>query len=569
MLTMRDYQVRCIDACFNEWLTVKSTLLVVPTGGGKTAIAAEIIKRFQPKKTMFIAHREELIWQARDKIEAFAGLDSGIEMGELYTGTTLFGGQAVVVATVQTLNSNHGGRTRMSRFNPSEFGLLVIDEAHRGTAKTYGNVIHYFTQNQELKVLCITATPDRADEEALGQICDTVAFDYEILDAIHDGWLVPIHQQFVHINGLDFSAMRTTAGDLNGADLAAVMEAEQNLQGVAGATLEIIEDRRTIVFTSSVRQAEVLSNIFNRHRVGMANWVCGKTNKDTRRQMLRDFSDNKFQVICNCGVLTEGYDDWGVACIVMARPTKSRSLYSQMAGRATRPAEGLVDPLPTPEARREAIASSSKASCLLIDFCGNSGRHKLMSSADILGGKVSDDAIARSVKIAQQKGGNVNMTELLEESEKDIQAEMKQRQADEEARKARLLAKVRYSTKIIDPFDAWDIDPVRERGWDQGKTLSEKQRHLLMKQGIDPDTMHYSAAKAVLNEMFRRWNSHLCSLKQAALLKKHGFEAKDLTMTQAKTLIDQIAANGWKRPAKLEVPVIANQEFHEPNPFNE
>src|SRR5205823_2117669 len=147
-------------------------------------------------------------------------------------------------------------------------------------------------------VLGVTATPDRADEEALGQIFESVAYDYEILDAINDGWLVPVMQQMVKITGLDFSHIRTTAGDLNGADLARVMEDEKNLQGMVGASIEIIGGKRTIMFTSSVRHAEMCCNILNRHHQGMAKWICGTTPKDERRQTLKDFENGKVQVVC-------------------------------------------------------------------------------------------------------------------------------------------------------------------------------------------------------------------------------------------------------------------------------
>ena len=100
----------------------------------------------------------------------------------------------------------------MSKFDPQRFGVLIIDEAHHATSPSYRRVIDYYRTNPALKVLGVTATPDRADEEALGQVFQSVAFDYEVLDAIHDGWLVPIEQQMVHVEGLDYSSIRTTAG---------------------------------------------------------------------------------------------------------------------------------------------------------------------------------------------------------------------------------------------------------------------------------------------------------------------------------------------------------------------
>lgn len=550
MIILRDYQKDCHDSVLEEWKQHQSTLGVLPTGAGKSVVFAAIIKSLQPKRAMVLAHREELIFQARDKITATTGLECGIEMADSYVNNSLFGHMPVVISTVQTQNSKWGDRKRMGRFNPKDFGVLIVDEAHHATSDSYQDIINYYTQNPELRVLGVTATPDRTDEEALGQVFKSVAFDYEILDLIHDGWLVDVEQQFVSIEGLDFSAMRTTAGDLNGADLAAVMESESNLQGVAGSLIQIINGKRTIVFTASVKQAETMSNIFNRHRSGMSQWVCGATPKNARREMLGKFQDGTIQVVCNCGVLTEGFDNPGVEVIGMARPTKSRSLYAQMCGRATRPLMGIVDGLDTSEERRAAIASSPKPCCLIVDFVGNSGRHKLMSSADILGGKISDAACERAVKLAQKLGLPVRMSEQLEQAEEDIVAEIKSARLAEEARRYKLVAKVTFTSRNINPFDVYEIAPVKVRGWDNSRTLSEKQRGLLRKHlGVDPDTVPYAQARQLIAEQFRRWDNNLCSLKQAACLKRHGYDTKSLGRDEASRLMDALAKNGWRKPA--------------------
>ncbi len=562
-MKMRDYQEACVDNIFQEWETVRSTLVVCPTGVGKTAIAAEVIRRIQPKRSIFMAHREELITQARDKIERFAGVPCEIEMADLYCRPDLFKSEGVVVATVQTLNSSYGGRTRMSRFKPEGFGLLVIDEAHRGVAKTYKNVINYFSQNLELKILSLTATPDRSDRLSLGAICETVAFDYEVLDAIHDGWLVPIEQQYVQINGLDFSSMRTTAGDLNNADLAAVMEAESNLHGVASASLQLVGKKRCIVFTASVKQAEMLSDIYQRHQV-TSDWVCGKTPKDERRSKLALFSKGDVQIMVNCGVLTEGFDDAGVECIIMARPTKSRSLYAQMCGRSTRPLKGLVDPLPEAEQRKRAIAESRKPCCIIVDFVGNSGRHKLMSSADILNGNASEEAVARAKAIAIKKGGPVRMNEAVDQAEADIAREIKEREERklrEAARKAKVVGKASYHVRHINPFDLLELNPATERAWDKGKQLSDKQRGMLQKQGIDPEKIPYAQGRQLIAELFRRFKGQECTLGQVKVLKRYGLPIH-VTKQQASSWLDAIAKNQWSLPAELQSQQVKTNENH-------
>lgn len=546
-MTLRDYQQKASDAVYREWREVDSTLVVKPTGTGKTVVISDICRRAFPRRTMVLAHREELIWQARDKIERFARLRCDVEMGDYRANGEggLFGRPQVIISTIQTQCAGGDGGGRMGKFDPQQFGVVVIDEAHHATSPSYRRVINYYRSNPNLKVVGFTATPDRADEEALGQVFQTVAFDYEILDAIHDGWLVPIEQQMVTVAGLDFSGIRTTAGDLNGADLAAVMEAEKVAHEIASSSIDIIASKRALVFTSSVKHAEMTAEIFNRHRGGMAAWVCGKTDKDQRRQILADFAAGKLQVVCNCGVLTEGFDDAGVEVVIMGRPTKSRALYAQMAGRTTRPLPGTVDGVESPEARRAAIAASGKPTALIVDFVGNSGRHKLMTTADILSGNVSDEAIERAVTKAKKTGKPVRMDEAMEEEEQEIE----QRKLEEAARKARLTARAKFSTQTVNPFDVFEVQPVAPRGWDNGKTLSEKQRALLLKQGIDPDQLPYAQAKQLLNELFRRWDSKLCTFKQAKTLRKFGYNTSNVTMEQATKIIDAIAANGWRRPA--------------------
>jgi superfamily II DNA or RNA helicase len=541
---LRDYQNHGADLIEEAWNVHGSTMVVMPTGTGKTVLFAEIIRRRSGKRTIVVAHREELIFQAKDKIEKWAGLDCEIEMGDLIASANLFTCMPVVIATVQTLVSGRG-KKRMERFNPMDFDTLIIDEFHHAPADSYRAVIDYFKKNPNLKILGVTATPDRTDEEALGQVCESVAFNYEIVDAISDGWLVPIEQQMVTIAGLDFSAVRTTAGDLNGADLAAIMEAEQNLHGLCAATLEIIGARQTIVFTASVKHAEMACNIFNRHKDGIAAWICGKTEKDHRRKLMKSVVDGHTQILCNVGVATEGFDAPGVEVIVMGRPTKSRALYAQMAGRATRPWPGIVDGLAGPEARREAIAASRKPSALLVDFVGNSGRHKLVTGTDLLGGKFSDDVKAKAKEL-MEGGERKNIRQALEDAQEELIRLAEEAKRREEAKKARLIAKAKYSVQGIDPFNVFDIEKTRNFDDRAHGTLSDKQRAMLAKIGVNPDQIPFAHAKQLIAEQYRRWDNGLCTLKQAKTLKRYGYETKNMKMTEASHLLDALARNSWK-----------------------
>jgi superfamily II DNA or RNA helicase len=557
---LRRYQSDAENSTMEAWADgCRSVLGVMPTGTGKTIVFASLIRRKFPKRALIVAHRQELIWQARDKIKKVTGLNVDVEMGEYKSRTDgdMFHPKAsVIVSTVQTLTSGGDGSGRLLKFDPVDFGLLVIDEAHHATSPSYRKVIDYFLNgNSKLVVIGVTATPDRADEEALGQIFDQVAFDYEILDAIKDGWLVPIEQQMVSVSGLDFSSVRTTAGDLNGADLEKIMIAEKNLHGIASATIDIIGTRRGIGFSSSVNHARMLSEIFNRHRTGMSNWVCGGTDKDERKKIITDFASGKIQWLWNCGVFTEGFDDSGVEIISMARPTKSRSLYAQMCGRATRPHESIAHSLDQNIAalRRHQILKSVKPSCLIIDFVGNSGKHKLMTSADILGGNISEQAVENAKIEARRSGKPMRMDKVIEDEEKKLE-EQKRRRLEAEARKARLVGKATYSTRKIDPFDVLQIKPVAERGWDSGKTFTEKQSEKLRKMGVDPAATDYARGQQLLHIYYQRIADGKCTIKQAATLEKFGYsktEASNMSFDGASEAITAIAQNGWRRPANF------------------
>ena len=524
-MRLRDYQEAAAEGVFREWEEHATTLAVLPTGLGKTVLFAEIIRRMHERgaRAMVLAHREELITQAADKIQRVTGLEAQIEMGEYHVQPYFGQMPPVVVSTVQTHCAGGDGAGRMSKFDPQEFGLVVIDEAHHATAGTYRRCIDWYRQNPRCKVLGVTATPDRADEAALGQVFESVAYEYGVLEAIQNGWLVPIEQQMVTVGSLDFSGIRTTAGDLNQGDLAEVMETERNLQGIAAPTVEICGDRRAIIFATTVEQAERLAEILNRYKPDKAAWLCGKTDKEDRRNMLADFKAGRLQFVVNVGVLTEGFDDAGVQVVVMARPTKSRALYAQMAGRGTRPAEevaGLLGDLPTAQERCAMIRSSCKPSCLIVDFCGNAGRHKLCCSADILGGSIDDEVVAEVARRVRENGKPVDMAEELAK----VKAEVEARKKREAATRVGLQAHAQFLVTKIDPFNEWDLSPVQERGWDRGRHFTPKQSQVLLERiGVDPEKIPYGQGKQLLDEYFRRVTSGMASLKQAALLKRSGF----------------------------------------------
>jgi len=775
----------------------------------------------------------------------------------------------------------------------------LVHNCHHAPAATYRRVIDHYKQNKNLKVLGVTATPDRKDGRAMGQIFNEVAYSYDIRDAIDDGWLVPIEQQSVFVKSLDYSEIKTTAGDLNGKELAGVLEFEENLHAIASPTIELTGSKKTLIFAASVAQAERLTEIINRHKPDQARFVYGKTPKETRREMFKAYADHRFQYLVNVGVATEGFDDPDIECVVLARPTKSRAFYTQMClddqtqiltengwkaiydpeikarkiasfdtatgeitwerpynvikrkiqsnesyyginspsldivvtnqhdmiikkrksrkhlwsewqkltaqkvsqikdlykipvagkiladgvnltddelrfigwvmtdgtinktngqivitqgehqpwlkqiedcligcgfkynkmikdrqsqfkssskvviftvsfgkprgrdahlrgwgvlrqylskdfahdllqvsirqfgvlleaihlgdgkkcanakyirrsyhistgnetfadrlqmlcvtrgyrcnksthhnnqnplwtlhikkrttrtiggesatdrsvfkkignadnrkvwcvsvrtgaivtrrngkvaivgncGRGTRPLEGLVDQFDDAVERREAIAGSRKSSLEVIDFVGNAGRHKLMTAADILGGKYDDDVVALAAENAAKEsaatGKPVDVATELQAAEREIA----KRQAAREDAAWRDKVKLRafYSTATVNPFNVLDVNPVREAPWHKGKQPTRKQLAYLHDKGVNTDGMSFTHASQVIDTLFKRQQTGKPTYKQTRQLYKRGIDTTKITFEQASKMMGELANNRWQTPVR-------------------
>jgi superfamily II DNA or RNA helicase len=321
-IILRPYQSKALEGIHEQLEQNNSTLLVMATGVGKTVVFSRLAKEYMDLgRIMVLAHREELVSQALLRLRDITGCEADVEMADYRANSYGAFRSRLVISTIQTQIAGPG-KGRMGKFDPDEFSLLIIDEAHHSAAKSYRRVIDYYRQNPNLKVLGVTATPDRADELALGRIFESVAYEYDIKEGVDDGWLVPIRQQSVFVEGLDYSTVRTTAGDLNGADLARVLEFEETLHGIAAPIVELTGDRRTLIFAASLAQAERLTEILNRHKPESARWVHGGTPKEARRALFPAYAAGEFQFLVNVGVATEGFDEPGIEVVAMARPTK-------------------------------------------------------------------------------------------------------------------------------------------------------------------------------------------------------------------------------------------------------
>ena len=479
-MNLRPYQAECIEAVRQHFGVHNSVLVEAATGTGKTVIFSHLAHRWQNGRILIIAHRDELIRQAAEKIQAVTGEQPGIEMGdERVEEIGTFQKFRVLVSSVQTM-CRPG---RHAKFNPQEFGLLIIDEAHHVVAGSYRQVIEWFRRNESCKVLGVTATPKRADDLALGQVFESVAFRYGINLAVDDGWLVPVSQQCVKVEGLDFSQVKSVAGDLSEGELEKIFAEEEMLHKVASPVVELAGDRPTLVFCCTVKHAELMSAMLERYKPHSSAWLSGTSKMEERRATVERYKKGDLQFLCNCGLFLEGFDAPSTATVVMARPTKSIVLYAQVLGRGTRPLPGVVDGLQTADERKAAIAASPKPAMLALDFVGNAGRHKIVTAADVLGGKYGIPVREYARETVSEEQRPVPVAEALDRAEAELDL------IDEEKeRRRRIVAQARFRTHEVSPFDRRQgTTAALPRSSGQGDA-TDKQIRFLCRLGVREET---------------------------------------------------------------------------------
>jgi superfamily II DNA or RNA helicase len=535
-LELRPYQNDAVYEVCQKWHRHARVLISMPCGSGKTAVGAyladawcnhDLASNYKlPARVLWLAHRDELIDQAAEACEDWMGEPVAVEKGErsIVKSPKLMG-SSVVVSSIQTMLRPN----RREFFSPDDFGMIFVDEAHHVICESWQTVLDYF---QPAKILGATATTDRADEVPLGKFFDDVAYHYELIDAIQDGWLAPIKQQFVRVDDLDWSSVRKTgSGDLSAEDLDAVIGQEEAIHKIVSPIAPMIGDRQTLIFTPSVRVAEMVAEVMARYCKGGAQCVSAKTPEDERRAIAEAFRRREFQVAVNCGVYLEGTDFPAVSCIVIARPTLSRMLHAQMIGRGLR--GGPLAPV------------EGKSDCLVIDLVGSSMKHKLQSTADLLGGKldsvVRDECRARVFEAAGDKPADV-LEEVL----------ACQARADEirAADRARIIAEAKATRKTVDPFcvfgDAVGLSESESPGWWKNLPPDDEQKARLKQIGIPDKGLTYNQARQLIGEAARRSRGKLSTYKQARMLKARGFDPS-MTLAEASDVMTHIATRpgGW------------------------
>ena len=512
--TLRPYQQQARDAIHAEWENGHTrTLLVLPTGTGKTivfaSVAADQVRAGD--RVLILAHRGELLEQAADKLQRSTGLVSAVEKAE---STCLDSWFRVVVGSVQTLQRT----ARLERFPQDYFGTIIIDEAHHAITDGYRRILDYFSG---AKVLGVTATPDRGDMRNLGEVFDSLAFEYKLTDAIKEGYLCKIMAQTIPLQ-LDITSVAMSGGDYAVGDLGTALD--PYLEQIAAEMARRCKSRKTVVFLPLIKTSQKFRDLLNTYGFRAAE-VNGQS--DDRRQVLADFDAGKYNVLCNSMLLTEGWDCPSVDCVVVLRPTKVRSLYSQMVGRGTRLSPGKTD-------------------LLLLDFLWMTDKHELCRPADLV---CEDRTVARQMtEHLAETGCPEDIEEAAAQASEDVVAQR------EEALAKQLEEQRRKKAKLVDPLQyemsiqAEDLAGyVPAFGWEAGPP-SEQQTAALEKQGILPDAVE-SAGKAalLLDRLNKRRDEGLTTPKQIRCLEKYGFQhVGTWSFEAARHMIDRIAAQGWR-----------------------
>ncbi|MFJ8437645.1 DEAD/DEAH box helicase [Kitasatospora griseola] len=355
---LRPYQAEAIRSLTAGWQNGQHNRLavVLPTGAGKTVVLSHLIATFHQQtghRALVIAHREELIQQAVDKIHAVAPhLRIGIVKAERDQHRHV----DVVVASIQTL------AVRRRRQAIRDIGLVVVDECHHAAADTYMAVLDHFGAWSGTPVAGFTATMTRTDG-GLAEVWQDIAFRLDILDLMAAGHLVDVRGKRIVVDGLDLDKVKVRGGDLQDGQLGQAMEDSGAAKVVADAYTQHAPDRPGVVFTPTVATARSMAETLTDAGIQAAA-IWGDMPRDDRADTLQRYKAGDVQVLTNCMVLTEGFDAPWASCAVIARPTKSAGLYVQMVGRVLRPAPGKDD-------------------ALVLDVMGSSTRHKLASIVDL------------------------------------------------------------------------------------------------------------------------------------------------------------------------------------------
>lgn len=515
-MQLRPYQEKAVRSVLEEWdKGVQKTLLVLPTGTGKTICFAKIIEEQVRKgdRCLILAHRGELLEQAADKLKKATGIESALEKAE---NSSLLASEMVTIGSMQSLAQEK----RLKNFPKDYFQTIVVDEAHHVLSPSYKRILDYF---DSAKVLGVTATADRGDMKNLGQYFESQAYEYQMPEAIKEGYLSPIKALQVPLP-IDITGVKQSQGDYALHEVGHAIEPYIN--AIADEMVTYCRDRKTVIFLPLISTSQKMRDILQEKGFSAAE-VNGKS--QDRTEILQSFDRGDFQVLCNAMLLTEGWDCPSVDCVIVLRPTKVRSLYVQMVGRGTRIHPGKKD-------------------LLLLDFLWMTDEHSLCRPSVLIAKdeevvKKIDEKMAEEAKAFDLEDVTLTCeTEVVQDRERTLRETLRQNAK----KKKRLVDPMEYTFSVQSINLA---NYVPSFGW-EAKSPTEKQLQTIERMNINPDDIKTAGqANILIQTVIERQKRGLATPKQIRFLEGRGFRhVGTWTMKEASSMIGRISLNNWMIP---------------------
>ncbi len=509
---LRPYQDEAIGAVRAEFARgVKRTLMVMFTGGGKTITFGMIVRKCIEKggRVLILAHRKELIDQAANKLDLL-GVEVGIERAE-HQARSLYEPDAVV-ATVQTLRGD-----RLESWPRDHFRMIIVDEAHHAVADSYRRILAHFSPAY---VLGVTATADRADEESLSKVFQSIAFEMNLWDGMTAPEPGPYlsRLKFVQCDvDIDLRDLRVKGDDFTDEDLEARIG--PLVEVLANAIRQEAGDRRTLIFTPQVKSSQAMATALQSMGIA-ADWVSG--DDPDRDAKVARFRSGEIRILSNVGIFTEGVDVPEISAIALCRPTRSRPLYSQIVGRGTRLAPG-------------------KDSCLLIDFNFLTAKHDLVKPVDLFDSTHIDGEVLNIAQGLVEKDRDLDLAEAIERAEEEHKRRTVLRVKARER-------EVKYRKVSYDPLAVYETLGLPWRGSRSPNAVINKatprQVQALTNMGIDgASDMSRTRASTLLDYLGSRRKRGLATLKQTSWLIAKGVDpetARAMTFQEASDALSRI-----------------------------
>ena len=491
-MELRPYQKEAVDAIIDHWNEWQRELLVLPTGCGKTVVF-NTIAHGRHGNVLILAHRDELIEQARDKYYRMFSEPTG----KIKASDTSI--QRVTVGSVQTM---------MRRDYSGFFHTVIVDEAHHSISDSYQTVLRQFP---EARVLGVTATPDRGDKKSLARYYEGIAYEYSLRQAVAEGYLCNITARTVPLE-IDMSDVKVSCGDFQVDSVAETLE--PYLPKIAEAIQEYASARKTVVFCPLISIARELAGM-----IPGAREVNG--NSPDRKETLDWFDKaGPGSVLCNAMLLTEGWDCPSVDCVVVLRPTKIRSLYAQMIGRGTR-------------------ISPGKENLLILDFLWLCKKHNLCKPANLIADNEEDaEHVTRRTEEEE-----IDLFDAVSDAEEERRNALAEALALQRKKKSKLINPLEMFS-LLDDIGLADYEPTFT--WEEAEA-TEKQVEALNRFGVDADGITKGYASRILDKLIGRSRAGMATVKQIRALRNFGYEPIDWTFDQASKKMNQLAAVGWKK----------------------